>query len=153
MVPTANWAGTLPITPMWDIWVLDVMGPPSPQPLPVSTTAMSAKIWSVNVAPLGTPVVPDVNTTATGRLPSAGSGVGDSSRTRRLAHTEPGPLARATSITSMSMAIPSTMAAVAIARSASAASFTSTVRSGAGRRLLTPAVMAPSLARAPYSTM
>ena len=55
-------------------------------------------------------------------------------------------------MTSMSMPMPSAMAAVAMARSASATSFTSTVRSGAGRRLLTPAVMAPSLASAPYRT-
>ena len=68
--------GSLVMNPMWASWVPDSIAPPavpgSAQVPPVSMRATAASSRSPNMAPLGTPVVPEVNTTVTRRSGSSG---------------------------------------------------------------------------------
>ena len=112
---------------MWANWVPASIGTgvPSPHRSATSMRVIAASWRLVNVAPAGSPVVPDVNTTTTGRSGSGGS----SGRSR----PSPSATSRATS-----SADEMTTAGSTTSRQAR--------RSGSVSRGLTPAVTAPALA-------
>ncbi len=128
-VASRRYQPSLVMNPTWANCVdASIAGPGSPGSAhaPPASVAATASSWrSQNTAPLGSPVVPDVNTMATGR---SGSG----------ASTGAGPSARASAARSAGSS--STTAGSARATRASC--------SGGASRGLIPAVTAPSLAAA-----
>ena len=129
--------GSLVVKPMWANWVdASMAGPACPagaQAPPVSATATASSWRSQNTAPLGSPVVPDVNTMATGRSGSSGSAGGVP-----VAADERGAVGGQRRH----------LAAARTATTAGSARATSASCSGGASRGLMPAVTAPSLAAA-----
>jgi hypothetical protein len=130
-VASRRYQGSLVVNPMWANWVEASMAGPgvpgSAQAPPLSATATASSWRSQNSAALGSPVVPEVNTMATGR-----SGSGPRTGARR---PSPAAARAATSAGSSST-------------SAGSARATSVSCSGGASRGLIPAVIAPALAAA-----
>ena len=66
--PRINEPGSFVIGPRWANDVAANVAPPPPQLPPVSTLVMNDSCRLANTAPFGVPVVPDVNTIATGTI-------------------------------------------------------------------------------------
>ena len=136
------------MNPTWAKEVPARVRPPPPQPSPPSARLTAASWRPAKTAPLGVPVVPDVNTMVTGRSGSAGSDGGAWPGTRSPESTDPGARAGTTSTTvapeggwaGACSAVASTSLGPATARTEA--------RSAGASRSLTPAVTAPSLAAA-----
>lgn len=136
-----RYQGSLSMKPTWANWVeASIAGPPVPpsatagaQAPPVSASATAASCRSAKTAPLGCPVVPEVNTRATVRSGSPGS-TGTSTEAAASAAAPPA---------SSSVTSPGSDSA-----STGSVSSTTPARSGGARRGFTPAVTAPNLARA-----
>ena len=97
--------------------------------------AVTASNWRLqNKTPFGSPVVPDVNTKATGRSGSSGSAGGTAPRTRQPSSNE-------------STFDAGSRSASRSTRAGSATPSTASCSTG-DRRVLTPAVIAPTLTAA-----
>ena len=131
-----RYQGSLVVMPMWANWVdASIAGPACPgwaQAPPVSATATASSWRSQNTAPFGSPVVPEVNTMATGRSGSSGSTGG----------APPDDTSAAPSAASAATSPGSDSTTAGSARATSASC------SGGASRGLMPAVIAPSLAAA-----
>src|SRR5437660_837580 len=80
--PARSVPGSLVMNPTWAKDVPASVRPPPPHPSPTSTRVIASSWRLANTAPFGGPVVPEVNTMATGRSGSAGRGGGASPKRR-----------------------------------------------------------------------